>query len=209
MVLFVTEYAIRSKIPWCKRLVVSSKVLFPAIPTQNCDVVLTFPAHTDDATLMWLLLQGAEELGILKPLKAEYGGGMKEFAFEDQDCFVGIEDETKFLTSRERQSIVLHFLHELRATGEDNLSGITFIEGQPIGVKSDMGSGYFLKTTFGSVKDLCHVGFCFSLNVIWATLYLKFGKEPAVYCYRWGTLEKKDDMLKDPRPLLRTSNELR
>lgn len=38
-----------------KRLVVSSKVLLSAIPTQNCDVVVTFPAKTEDATLMWLL----------------------------------------------------------------------------------------------------------------------------------------------------------
>ncbi|KAH9491750.1 Anoctamin-8 [Bulinus truncatus] len=302
---------IRHRIPYrllgrrslgAKRLVVSSKVLFPAIPTQNCDVVLTFPAHTDDATLMWLLarlkarapaltvhvrhhshtgiygfyltalydnlLQGAEELGILKPLKAEYGGGMKEFAFEDQDCFVGIEDETKFLTSRERQSIVLHFLHELRATGEDNLSGITFIEGQPIvplliikkvvsqvfplhnhhdlkvlrqtwvqaifskqpldevcryfGVKISLYFAYLghystwliLPALVGLIiflmqgqnqlcEDLCHVGFAL-FNVIWATLYLKFWKRAStVYCYRWGTLEKKDDMLKDPRPLFK------
>lgn len=59
---------------------------------------------------------------------------MKEFIYEDQDCFLGVEDESSFLTSQERQSIVLHFLHELRATGDDSLKGITFIEGQPIGI---------------------------------------------------------------------------
>ncbi|KAH9494530.1 hypothetical protein Btru_042364 [Bulinus truncatus] len=52
-------------------------------------------------------------------------------------------------------------------------------------------------------EDLCHVGFAL-FNVIWATLYLKFWKRAStVYCYRWGTLEKKDDMLKDPRPLFK------
>ncbi|KAK7008996.1 anoctamin-8 [Biomphalaria glabrata] len=302
---------IRHRIPYrllgrrslgAKRLVVSSKVLFPAIPTQNCDVVLTFPAHTDDATLMWLLarlktrapaltvhvrhhshtgiygfyltalydnlLQGAEELGILKPLKSDYGGGMKEFVFEDQDCFAGIEDESTFLTSQERQSIVLHFLHELRATGEDTLAGITFIEGQPIvplliinkvvsqvfplhnhndlkilrqtwvqaifskqpldevcryfGVKIGLYFAYLghyttwliLPALVGLIiflmqgqnqllEDLCYVGFAL-FNVIWATLYLKFWKRAStVYCYKWGTLEKKDDLLKDPRPLFK------
>lgn len=302
---------IRHRIPYrllgrrslgAKRLVVSSKVLFPAIPTQNCDVVLTFPSNTEDATLMWLLarlksrasaltvhvrhhshtgiygfyltavyenlLQGAEELGILKPLKADYGGGMKEFVFEDQDCFAGIEDESSFLTSQERQSIVLHFLHELRATGEDSLAGITFIEGQPIvplliikkvisqvfplhnhkdlkvlrqtwvqaifstqpldevcqyfGVKIGLYFAYLghyttwlilpalvgiiiflLQGTNQLFDDLCYVGFAL-FNVVWATLYLKFWKRASTeYCYRWGTLEKKDEMLKDPRPLFK------
>ncbi|CAG5119252.1 unnamed protein product [Candidula unifasciata] len=298
-----------------KRLVVSSKVLLPAIPTQNCDVVLTFPANTEDATLMWLLarlksrapaltvhvrhhshtgiygfyltavyenlLQGAEELGILKPLKSEYGGGMKEFVYEDQDCFAGVEDEASFLTSQERQSIVLHFLHELRATGDDSLEGISFIEGQPIvpllkkhnlhifthfsaaannkegcisslslhnhedlkhlhqtwvravfspqplddvcryfGVKialyfaylghytawlilpALLGLGIFLLQEHSQwCEDLCYVGFAV-FNTVWATLYLKFWKRSSTeFCYRWGTLEQKDDMLKDPRPL--------
>ncbi|XP_059171527.1 anoctamin-8-like [Physella acuta] len=302
---------IRHRIPYrllgrrslsAKRLVVSSKVLFPAIPTQNCDVVLTFPAETEDATLMWLLarlksrapsltvhvrhhshtgiygfyltalyenlLQGAEELGILKPLKSDYGGGMKEFIYEDQDCFLGVEDESSFLTSQERQSIVLHFLHELRATGDDSLKGITFIEGQPIvpllitknvvsqvfplhnhndlkvlrqtwiqaifstqplddvckyfGVKIALYFAYLghyttwliLPAIVGLIifllqgdnqffDDLCYVGFAL-FNVVWATLYLKFWKRSSTeYCYKWGTLEKKDEMLKDPRPLFK------
>ncbi|GFO46290.1 anoctamin [Plakobranchus ocellatus] len=285
-----------------KRLVVSSKVLFPAIPTQNCDVVLTFPSTTEDETLMWLLariktrapnlrvqvrhhshtgiygfyltalyeslLQGAEELGILKPLKAEYGGGMKEFAFEDQDCFAGIEEEASFLTSQERQSIVLHFLNELRATGDDSLKGITFIEGQPIvpllitknvisqlfplhnhadlkvlrkkwvqalfsrqplelvcqyfGVKISLYFAYLghyttwllLPALLGLIifsyqgdnqyiDDLCFVGFAL-FNSLWSTLYLKFWSRTSTSrCYKWGTLQKKDELLKDPRPLFK------
>lgn len=55
-VVFVSAYRLLGRRSLsAKRLVVSSKVLFPAIPTQNCDVVLTFPAETEDATLMWLL----------------------------------------------------------------------------------------------------------------------------------------------------------
>lgn len=54
--------------------------------------------------------------------------------------------------------------------------------------------------------DLCYVGFAL-FNVVWATLYLKFWKRSStVYCYKWGTLEKKDEMLKDPRPLFKVSN---
>ncbi|GFS11038.1 anoctamin [Elysia marginata] len=285
-----------------KRLVVSSKVLFPAIPTQNCDVVLTFPSSTEDNTLMWLLarlkarapnlrvqvrhhshtgiygfyltalyeslLQGAEELGLLKPLKSEYGGGMKEFAFEDQDCFAGIEEEASFLTSQERQSIVLHFLNELRATGDDSLKGITFIEGQPIvpllitknvisqlfplhshedlkvlrknwvqaifsrqpldlvcqyfGVKISLYFAYLghyttwllLPAVLGLfiflyqgeneyMDDLFFVGFAL-FNSVWSTLYLKFWSRTSTsYCYKWGTLQKKDELLKDPRPLFK------
>ena len=37
------------------RLVASSKVLHHAIPTKNCDIVMTLPSTTDDSTLMWLL----------------------------------------------------------------------------------------------------------------------------------------------------------
>jgi hypothetical protein len=37
------------------RFVVSSKVWMNTIPTHDCDVLLTFPAKTDDHTLMWLL----------------------------------------------------------------------------------------------------------------------------------------------------------
>ncbi|RUS79435.1 hypothetical protein EGW08_012812, partial [Elysia chlorotica] len=302
---------IRHRIPYrllgkralsAKRLVVSSKVLFPAIPTQNCDVVLTFPSSTEDGTLMWLLarlktrapnlrvqvrhhshtgiygfyltalyeslLQGAEELGILKPLKSEYGGGMKEFVFEDQDCFAGIEEESFFFTSQERQSIVLHFLNELRATGDDCLKGISFIEGQPIvpllltknvisqlfplhchedlkvlrknwvqaifsrqpldsvcqyfGVKISLYFAYLghyttwllLPAVIGLlvflyqgdnqfIDDLFFVGFGL-FNSVWSTLYLKFWSRTSTsYCYKWGTLQKKDELLKDPRPLFK------
>ena len=54
-------------------------------------------------------------------------------------------------------------------------------------------------------EDICFVAFAL-FNVYWATLYLKFWKRASTeYCYRWGTLEKKDEMLKDPRPLFTVS----
>lgn len=54
-------------------------------------------------------------------------------------------------------------------------------------------------------EDLCFIGFAI-FNTVWATLYLKFWKRSSTeFCYRWGTLEQKDDMLKDPRPLFNVS----
>lgn len=37
------------------RLVASSRVLHDTIPTENCDIIMTLPAETNDVTLMWLL----------------------------------------------------------------------------------------------------------------------------------------------------------
>ncbi|XP_064619768.1 anoctamin-8-like isoform X2 [Lineus longissimus] len=149
------------------RFVVSSKVWMNTIPTHDCDVLLTFPAKTDDHTLMWLLarlrnrtpelevhvrhhsntgvygfyltatydnlLKGAEELELKKSLKTEYGGGMKEFEYNDRDCYQHSDEEDVFLTSQERQIIVRHMLYNLRAITGDNLNGkIRFLEGQAI-----------------------------------------------------------------------------
>lgn len=79
------------------------------------------------------LLHGAEMLGIRKCLKPEFGGGKREFVFEDQLCYLGIEDEATFLTSEERQSIVYHFLLNLRAGPGEVLGKVKFLEGQAIG----------------------------------------------------------------------------
>ncbi|XP_062612728.1 anoctamin-8-like, partial [Saccostrea cucullata] len=37
------------------RLVASSHILRNTVPTQDCDVLVTFPADTDTTTLVWLL----------------------------------------------------------------------------------------------------------------------------------------------------------
>ena len=78
------------------------------------------------------LLRGAEELGLKKQVKSEYGGGMREFIFDEQDCFAGIDEEKSFLSSQERQSVVRMFLYELRATDGEQLDRIHFRGGQPI-----------------------------------------------------------------------------
>lgn len=57
---------------------------------------------------------------------------MKEFVFEDQDCFEGVLEEKRFLNSQERQSIVYHMLNNLRATEGEEVEGIKFLQGEPI-----------------------------------------------------------------------------
>ncbi|XP_045215850.2 anoctamin-8-like isoform X2 [Mercenaria mercenaria] len=282
------------------RLVASSKVLHSAIPTQNCDIIMTLPAKTDDVTLMWLLarlrsrspqihvhvrhwkntgmyafymtanyenlLRGAEMLGIRKSLKSEFGGGKREFVFEDQLCYHRIEDETTFLTSEERQSIVYHLLMNLRAGPGEVLGKVKFLEGQAIvplletkkivsqvfplhetatldnlkkswvqtivkfqplgkiceyfGVKVSMYFAYlghytwaltaptllgvifwFIQSKNQLMEDLCFVTFAL-FNVFWASVYTEhWRRRSSELAYQWGTLDKKDELLQDPRPL--------
>jgi len=80
------------------------------------------------------LLKGAEELCIRKPVKLEYGGGNKEFVFEDRHFFVESDNAATFFTSQERQSIVRHMLFSLRAHHGDSVEKIQFLEGQAVGM---------------------------------------------------------------------------
>ena len=75
----------------------------------------------------------AEDMAIKKTLKSTFGGGMKEFVYEDQDCYEGVDDPSTFLLSQERQSIVRNLLNNLRAIEGDQLDKVSFIEGQAIG----------------------------------------------------------------------------
>lgn len=211
------------------------------------------------------LLKGAESLGIRKLLKKEYGGGMKEFSFDDQDFFEGIQNEHSFLTSQERQSIVYNMINNLRSTGNEHFGEIEFREGQAIiptlltkgiirqvfplhnsdnlmelrkgwvnaffspqplnqiheyfGVKIAMYFAYLghyttalcIPALIGFIMwlvegydqtfdDWCFVGFAL-FNVLWATLYLEHWKRrSAELAYKWGTLDKHDEFIEDPRP---------
>ncbi|KAG8594948.1 hypothetical protein GDO81_001373 [Engystomops pustulosus] len=136
------------------------------VPTENCDVVMTFPDTTDDHTLLWLLnhvrlgipelimqirhhrhtriyaffvtatyenlLRGAEEIGLRKPVKAEFGGGTRVFSCEEDYIYQNIENELNFFTSQERQSIIRYWMENLRAKQGETLHNIHFLEGQPI-----------------------------------------------------------------------------
>ncbi|KAG6459260.1 hypothetical protein O3G_MSEX011282 [Manduca sexta] len=70
----------------------------------------------------------------------------------------------------------------------------TFFSPQPLGI-------IWLGTANESWKDIAYV--LFSLfNVLWACVYLETWKRYSnVLAYRWGTLDQRDDLLVEPRPL--------
>lgn len=80
------------------------------------------------------LLKAAEEVHLPKSLRQEYGGGLKEFVGSEANCFEGSDDEVRFFTTQERQSLVLHLLHTMRAGPHDlhSLPGFKMVEGQAI-----------------------------------------------------------------------------
>ncbi|XP_061831836.1 anoctamin-8 [Nerophis lumbriciformis] len=148
------------------RHVMSHKSWMKTVPTENCDVLMTFADTTDDHTLLWLLnhirlgipeliiqirhhkhthvyaffvtatyenlLRGAEEMGLMKALKPEFGGGTRSFSCEEDYIYENIESELCFFTSQERQSIIKYWLDNLRAKHGEVLHNINFMEGQPI-----------------------------------------------------------------------------
>lgn len=80
------------------------------------------------------LLKAAEEVHLPKYLRQEFGGGLKEFVGSEANCFEGSDDEVRFFTTQERQSLVLHLLHTMRAGPHDlhSLPGFKMVEGQAI-----------------------------------------------------------------------------
>ncbi|XP_034293532.1 anoctamin-8 isoform X2 [Pantherophis guttatus] len=78
------------------------------------------------------LLRGADEIGLRKPVKAEFGGGMRSFSCEEDYIYENIENELYFFTSQERQNIIRYWLENLRAKQGEVLHNIHFLEGQPI-----------------------------------------------------------------------------
>ncbi|XP_061933347.1 anoctamin-8 isoform X10 [Apis cerana] len=216
-----------------------------------------------------VLLKAAEEVHLPKTLRQEFGGGLKEFVGSESSCFEGSDDEARFFTTQERQSLVLHLLHTLRAGPQDlhSLPGLKMVEGQAIipkcisagiisqvfplhelpaleklqrtwvraflspqplddickyfGVKITMyfawlghyttalivpaavGAIYWIGIIGRNqaVEDVAYVLFSV-FNVIWATVYLETWKRRgAELAYRWGTLDQRDDLLVEPRPL--------
>ncbi|XP_058419654.1 anoctamin-8 isoform X2 [Diceros bicornis minor] len=148
------------------RYLVSHKAWMKTVPTENCDVLMTFPDTTDDHTLLWLLnhirvgipelivqvrhhrhtrayaffvtatyeslLRGADELGLRKAVKAEFGGGTRSFSCEEDFIYENVESEMRFFTSQERQSIIRFWLQNLRAKQGEALHNVRFLEDQPI-----------------------------------------------------------------------------
>ncbi|XP_047445501.1 anoctamin-8 isoform X5 [Mugil cephalus] len=78
------------------------------------------------------LLRGAEQMGMYKTVKPQFGGGMRRFSCEEDNIYENIESEFCFFTSQERQSIIKYWLDNLRAKQGEMLHNIHFLEGQPI-----------------------------------------------------------------------------
>ncbi|XP_078527284.1 anoctamin-8 isoform X2 [Lissotriton helveticus] len=148
------------------RYIMSHKSWMKTVPTESCDVLMTFSDTVDDHTLLWLLnhvrlgipelimqirhhkhtkvyaffvtatyenlLRGAEEIGLRKPVKVEFGGGSRSFSCEEDYIYENIENEFHFFTSQERQEIIRYWLENLRAKQGESLHNIYFLEGQPI-----------------------------------------------------------------------------
>ncbi|XP_056246643.1 anoctamin-8 isoform X5 [Seriola aureovittata] len=149
-----------------RHYIMSRKSWLKMVPTENCDILMTFPDSIDDHTLLWLLnqirvgipqvsiqirqhkhtqahaffitttfenlLRGAEQMGIHKAVKPQYGGGMRRFSCEEDNIYENIDSELCFFTSQERQSIIKYWLDNLRAKQGEVLHNIHFLEGQPI-----------------------------------------------------------------------------
>ncbi|CAJ0584413.1 unnamed protein product, partial [Mesorhabditis spiculigera] len=60
------------------------------------------------------LLKGAELCHLKKPLKLKFGGGMRDFCFDEAHCFVGVEHKAHFLSGTERALIVKQILESVR-----------------------------------------------------------------------------------------------
>uniref|UniRef100_A0A8C1X908 Anoctamin n=1 Tax=Cyprinus carpio TaxID=7962 RepID=A0A8C1X908_CYPCA len=229
----------------------SHKSWMKTVPTENCDVLMTFPDTTDDHTLLWLLnhirlgipeliiqirhhkhtrmyaffvtatyenlLRGAEEMGLQKAVKPEFGGGSRSFSCEEDYIYENIESELCFFTSQERQSIIKYWLDNLRAKHGEALHNIHFLEGQPISeffsldflrvlrrvclicAMNISGRKSFTKTS----RDICCVVFAL-FNVVWATLFLeRWKRRGAELAYKWGTLDTPAESLEEPRPQYR------
>ncbi|XP_029971922.1 anoctamin-8 isoform X2 [Salarias fasciatus] len=149
-----------------RHYIMSRKSWLKMVPTENCDILMTFPDSIDDHTLLWLLnqirvgipqvsiqvrqhkhtqanaffitttfenlLRGAEQMGMHKTVKPQFGGGMRRFSCEEDNIYENIESELCFFTSQERQSIIKYWLDNLRAKQGEVLHNIHFLEGQPI-----------------------------------------------------------------------------
>uniref|UniRef100_A0A674PRQ2 Anoctamin n=1 Tax=Takifugu rubripes TaxID=31033 RepID=A0A674PRQ2_TAKRU len=149
-----------------RHYIMSRKSWLKMVPTENCDILMTFPDMIDDHTLLWLLnqirvgipqvsiqvrqhkhtqthaffitttfenlLRGAEQMGMHKAVKPQFGGGMRRFSCEEDNIYENIESELCFFTSQERQGIIKYWLDNLRAKQGEVLHNIHFLEGQPL-----------------------------------------------------------------------------
>lgn len=110
-------------------------------------------------------------MNLPKNLRQEYGGGLKEFVVSDANGFEGIDDETQFFTSQERQSLVLHLLHTLKAGPNDlqNIPALNLIDGQGI-ISKCISAGIIsqvrhYKKVLKKVQNRCNFFICYRVKM--------------------------------------------
>lgn len=52
-------------------------------------------------------------------IKTNYGGGIKEFIFDEQEFYENIENEELFFTTQEKQSIIYDILYEIKCDSSE------------------------------------------------------------------------------------------
>ncbi|NWS64592.1 ANO8 protein, partial [Chunga burmeisteri] len=222
----------------------SHKAWMKTVPTENCDVLMTFPDTTDDHTLLWLLnhirlgipelivqvrhhkhtrvyaffvtatyeslLRGADEIGLRKPVKAEFGGGMRSFSCEEDYIYENIENELYFFTSQ----VGCGGTRDMgRGCGDAGIPrwwgrGRTVRLPRAAG-RGGVGDGrgptpvQLVPSVPQTSQDICCVVFAI-FNVIWATLFLEeWKRRGAEFAYKWGTLDTPAESIEEPRPQFR------
>jgi len=109
-----------------------------------------------------------------KSLRQEFGGGLKEFVGSEANCFEGSDDEIRFFTTQERQSLVLHLLHTLRAGPHDlhSLPGLKMVEGQAI-IPKCISSGIISQVRFFAHIHT-HTSCILVLSCLFASPWMRF-----------------------------------
>ncbi|CAI4231922.1 unnamed protein product [Auanema sp. JU1783] len=120
------------------------------------------------------LLKGAELCHIKKPIKNKFGGGLREFCFEDAQFFTGVEGRNTFLTGMERALIVKQMIDMIRAPAgglKIELPDKRIIIGEGMGVVSRLISNDIVE----NVLPLHNSDFLKHLQQRWV---LSFGEQP-------------------------------
>ena len=113
----------KDKIESIQGIVLQTK---PLSMTENCSKSVKLSRKSCQAFCIKATyecyLRGLEQMQIPKQLKDEYGGGNKEFNFMEMNSFKDIERFEDFLSTQERQSILMFLINRIRAQEGNMLS---------------------------------------------------------------------------------------
>ncbi|XP_030921036.1 anoctamin-8 [Geospiza fortis] len=167
------------------RYIMSHKAWMKTVPTENCDVLMTFPDSTDDH-IPELAARGViqqlfplHEQRILKRLMKSWVQAVCEAQPLDDICdYFGVK-------------IAMYFAW---------LGFYTSAMVYPAVFGSIL---YSFTDSDQTSQDISCVVFAI-FNVIWATLFLEeWKRRGAEFAYKWGTLDTPAESLEEPRPQFR------